>query len=778
MSPSLQDEVSSQEHSQDASHYPVDEKKAPVDVGTEAGNFESGEEEEESIHHPADKDDILTHTLHLQDDPTLSSLTFRTWFLGIGLAVFGGTISSIYYFKPQTVVVSTVFVAVIAYLMGEGMAMVIPRKGAIGRWLNPHPFNIKEHLAIIVMANSASTAALGIELLAVERLYYDAKLNGALSIFLLFSSQMLGYGLGGLMRKTLVYPKNMLWPSNIPVNNMLETLHRPRAETRKPLKVFGFVFTAIFLWEIVPEWIMPILTGVSIFCLANQKSAVFTNVFGGASGNEGLGLFSFCFDWDYISGGYSPLYYPMESLISQGVGVILCIVVFSGVYYGNIWNAQNFPFLSQVLFSENATMADQLQWNQTLVIGADNRIDKEALALVGLPSFAATYAVNILVSNMSISAGIVHMLLWNWNDMQAALSAFYPSNLKRKFNPKNWNLTFWKSEATVEPNEENYDPHYKLMMSYKPVPNWWYSLVLVLSVVIGLICLYKGDSTLPWWGFLVSCLVAWVFLLIFGAMQAVTGIAFIIQPIVQLIGGYIQPGNPVANMYFCLYGYNSVTQGALLCTDLKLAQYGHLAPRVTFTMQMIGTLVGAIFNYIMMNSIVTNQREILLSVEGTNIWSGQQPQQYNTLSVAWGGLAHELFSVGGRYEWCSLAIIVGFFAPLPFWLIHKKFPSLGMNNVNTSVMIYYVSYLCVGINSSVMMFFLLGFASQWYLRRYHPNLFIKYNYLVSAALDGGTSVIVFIMSFALFGAAGNAVSFPIYWGNNSNGNYDLCLYTD
>jgi hypothetical protein len=48
-------------------------------------------------------------------------------------------------------------------------------------------------------------------------------------------------------------------------------------------------------------------------------------------------------------------------------------------------------------------------------------------------------------------------------------------------------------------------------------------------------------------------------------------------------------------------------------------------------MQMIGTFIGAIFNYIMMNSIVTNQREILLSVEGTNIWSGQQPQQYNTL---------------------------------------------------------------------------------------------------------------------------------------------------
>ncbi|KAJ5553733.1 hypothetical protein N7494_003111 [Penicillium frequentans] len=774
--PRAQDEVSSQEGP--SVPHTIDEKKVPVDVSTDPSVDVVDEDEEVDIHHPANQDDILTQTLHVQDDPTLNCLTFRTWFLGIGLAVFGGTISSIYYFKPQTVAVSTVFVAVLAYLLGEGLSMVIPRKGWIGKWFNPHPFNVKEHLAIIVMANSASTAALGIELLAVERLYYDAKLNGALSIFLLFSSQMLGYGFGGLMRKTLVYPKTMMWPQNLPVNNMLETLYRPRSLTRKPLKVFGIVFTLVFCWEIIPEWIMPILTGVSIFCLANQNSSVFTNVFGGASGNEGMGLFSLCLDWDYISGGYSPLYYPVDSLISQGVGVILCIVVFSGVYYTNTWNAQNFPFLSQVLFSEKATMENQLQWNQTLVIGSDNRISEEALATVGLPWFAATYVINILTSNMCVSAGITHMLLWHWPEMKTVLRIFHWKALAQKLNPKNWNLTFWRDQAKPDPEQENYDPHYKLMMAYKAVPDWWYLCVLALSVVVALICLYKGDSTLPWWGFLVSCLVAWLFLLVFGSMQATTGIAFIIQPIVQLIGGYIQPGNPVANMYFTLYGYNSVIQGSLLCQDLKLAQYGHLAPRVTFTMQMIGTFIGAIFNYIMMNSIVTNQREILLSVEGTNIWSGQQPQQYNTLSVAWGGLAHELFSVGSRYQWCSIIILVGFITPLPFYFLHKRFPSLGLNNVNTSVMIYYISYLCVGINSSIMSFFIIGFASQWYLRRYHPNIFIKYNYLVSAALDGGTSIIIFILSFAIFGAAGKSVSFPTYWGNNENGNYDLCLYTD
>lgn len=85
-------------------------------------------------------------------------------------------------------------------------------------------------------------------------------------------------------------------------------------------------------------------------------------------------------------------------------------------------------------------------------------------------------------------------------------------------------------------------------------------------------------------------------------------------------------------MYFSLYGYNALQQGILLAQDLKLAQYGHLAPRVTFTVQMLGTIIGALLNYLMADSIITNQYKILQSIEGTNVWSGQQAQQFNAQS--------------------------------------------------------------------------------------------------------------------------------------------------
>jgi len=243
----------------------------------------------------------------------------------------------------------------------------------------------------------------------------------------------------------------------------------------------------------------------------------------------------------------------MESLISMGIGTMLCVSLFSGVYFTNVWNAQNYPFLSQVLFSRTGNSTNFIQWNQTAVIGSDNKIDPVALAAEGLPAFAGSYVINILTSNMAISSGIVHLLLYNWNDLKPVLAIFKPSNFVQLFLPRNWSM-FSKNSANVnEEPQENYDPHYKLMLAYKPVPNWWFLVILALSAVVALVVLYVGDSTLPWWGFLVACLLAWLLLLFFGAMQAVTGIGFIIQPIVQLVGGYLQPGNPVANMYFTLY---------------------------------------------------------------------------------------------------------------------------------------------------------------------------------------------------------------------------------
>ena len=118
----------------------------------------------------------------------------------------------------------------------------------------------------------------------------------------------------------------MLYPSILPLVNMFDALFKDAAASQRKLKVFWIVFfwlvtcrfveqdrtysslnlnDSIFFWEILPEWMFPLLTGFSIFCLANQRSHDFSRIFGGTNGNQGLGFLSICFDWQYISGnGY------------------------------------------------------------------------------------------------------------------------------------------------------------------------------------------------------------------------------------------------------------------------------------------------------------------------------------------------------------------------------------------------------------------------------------------------------------------------------------------
>jgi OPT family oligopeptide transporter len=506
---------------------------------------------------------------------------------------------------------------------------LLPNKGRIGHFLNPKAFNSKEHLAIVIMSSSASGAAAATEVLATQKLYYGIIPNPVVAILLLFSSQLLGYGMAGVLRKTLVYPTKMLWPGVLPLSTLIETLHRDKAEMHKKFKFFWIIFGIVAVWEWFPQYIAPFLTGISFFCLANRKSLVFTNIFGGASGNEGLGLLALSFDWTYIT--TSCFFLPLITLTNAFIGFVLCTGLYIGLYYGNVWNALNFPFLSQSLFSQNSNSTLFDVYNQTLILDANNELDTAALAVQGLPSFATTNAAALLTTNLSITSTIVHLLLWNYDIIKRSFSMPKISNMKHMAR----NVQFWKprqtrAESLNEKDTSELDPHYQQMLAYTEVPSWWYGGILFFSLVIGLFCIYTLKSTLPWWGFFISVFLSFGCTLFFGALAGLLGFSVPITGLIQLIGGYLHPGKPVANMYFVLFGANAEAQALTLVESLKLGQYGKLSPKCTFTVQIMGTMLGAIINYALMSSITTNQREILLSIQGTNIWSGQVIQSFNS----------------------------------------------------------------------------------------------------------------------------------------------------
>ena len=456
---------------------------------------------------------------------------------------------------------------------------------------------------------------------------------------------------------------------------------------------------------------MPVLTGVSIFCLANKDSLVFTNLFGGSQGNEGLGFLSFCFDWQYIAGTRSPLWMPLQALCNSYIGYLLCIALFTSLYYGNIWEAKSFPFLPQLLFDPSSNATSYVTYNQTAIFNSKNDIDPAKLKEVGVPWLAATYVGALITNNMGFTATLTHMLLWNYDDIKSGWSFLCIANVKNLLQPCTWR--FWQLQTderqiSVDKANADLDPHYKLLLNYSSVPQWWWLALLSCTFATGLVCIYLLDSTLPWWGYIISILLAAVMILFFGAQMAITGFQFNMEPIVQMIAGYCHPYRPIgtsslivlsrqtsgldgadthvseANMYFTIFGFNSVAQGELLLKDLKLAQF---APRCTFTVQVLGSAVGAIFNYVMMLSITQNQAHVLTSIEGSNIWSGQNLQQFNTLAIAW-SIASDLFSVGGRYQWVTLSFLFGFVIPLPFWITNRFFPSKCFRYWNLSIILW------------------------------------------------------------------------------------------
>ncbi|KAK0226690.1 OPT oligopeptide transporter [Armillaria fumosa] len=705
--------------------------------------------------------DYALRLLSLEDDPTLPIFTFRMWFLSLGLSCFGAVLGQIFYFRPQTIAVSSLFLQIISFILGRFMEQMIPGPGTtfwrfgtlpnnwFWRFLNPGQFNIKEHVAITIMSSTASDSALAISIFAAQDLYYNVRPNAAVGIFTLIGSQLIGYGMAGIMRMFLVYPTFAIYPMVIPTAQLFDVLHRGQEAVmqKKRLRFFWLVFFGIFVWEWFPEYIAPTLTGVSIFCLAIQDSAWVTRIFGGAAGNEGLGAFSLCFDWVYVGSGggaIGSLFTPLSTQLSLYAGCAVCMIAFCACYAANTWNTQNFPFLTQLLFFENGTEYDQLS-----ILNADFTLNEEKLQAVGLPWYAASQLLYLVSRTMYIGAALTHFLLWHSKTLYKII------------------------QDSARQTKECDDPHYRKMKIYKEISNWWYLAIFVACFGMAIGTTYGADSGLPWWGTIVALIFGWIFVPVIGTLYCTVGYAPSIENMVQMLGGAIIPGKPVANMYFTLYGYNSVTQSNNLMRDLKLGQYTKLPPRVTFAVQTIGSVIGGLLNFVIMRTVISSHREILRDVQGSNIWSGQQVQSYNSAAIAWGALGKPLYATGTRYGFVPYMLLAGLGFPIPFWLLHKKYPKFGFDKVFTPILVAELGYLSVGINSSVFTSFVLAVFSQYYLRKYHATWFRKYNFLMSAALDGGTAIMIFVWTFAVGGAGGKTVAFPT-WALNPAGNPDHC----
>ena len=90
--------------------------------------------------------------------------------------------------------------------------------------LNPGPWNIKEHALVVMMAN-VSGDMYSINAIVTSQMYYGLSKDYWFQLLLLLATQLTGFGLAGLCRRFLIRPASMVWPSNLVVCALMNTLH-------------------------------------------------------------------------------------------------------------------------------------------------------------------------------------------------------------------------------------------------------------------------------------------------------------------------------------------------------------------------------------------------------------------------------------------------------------------------------------------------------------------------------------------------------------------------
>ena len=152
--------------------------------------------------------------------------------------------------------------------MGKFLAFTLPiRTFRLPRWLggyecslNPGPWNIKEHALVYIMANVSIGVPTALNAVVVAEIYYKVKLGYGFNAMIILTTQLTGFSLAGLCRRYLVWPASMVWPQNLIVCTLLNTLHAEEEEARGGItrfRFFCYVAVGAFFWFFLPGELIP-----------------------------------------------------------------------------------------------------------------------------------------------------------------------------------------------------------------------------------------------------------------------------------------------------------------------------------------------------------------------------------------------------------------------------------------------------------------------------------------------------------------------------------------
>ncbi|XP_042450664.1 oligopeptide transporter 5-like [Zingiber officinale] len=686
-------------------------------------------------------------TVPTTDDPSQPCLTIRTWILGIVGCVLLAFVNQFFSYRSNQLSISSVCVQILALPIGRWMARVLPPtiiRIPLLNWsfsLNPGPFTMKEHVLVTIIASSGSGGNYAVGIVTIVKAFYHRGINTMAAMLLTQTTQLLGFGWAGLFRKYLVDSPFMWWPSNLIQVSLFRALNEEERRPKGGLSRLQFFLISLgcsFAYYIVPNYLFPAIGSVSVLCLIWKNSIPIQQI---GSGLRGLGVGAFAIDWATATSWLqSPIAAPPFVLVNVLAGyVILIYILMPLCYWTNIYHARRFTFLTSHLFERGGAPYDLDRILDAESFSLDVR-QYESYSDIYMSTF---FAISYGIGFATLTATLSHVFLFDGQYM----------------------LKLWR-QATSKANEKFLDVHGRMMKAnYAAVPQWWFLVILVSMTALSIYACegFGGALQLPYWGILLAIAMALFFTLPIGIIGATTNTFPGLNIITEMVIGYILPGQPMANVVFKTYGYISMSQAITFLSDFKLGHYMKIPPKSMFVAQLVGAVIANACYFGTAWWLLTSVPNICETdlLPPDTPWTCPSDSVFFSASIIWGVVGpYRMFGPGSIYVSLNYFFLIGLLAPVPVYVFHRLFPEKKwIRLINFPVIFGATGMMPPAKAINYNSWFVVGFTFNYWVFKRHKQWWGRYAYVLSAALDAGTSFMAVVAFFAL----GNYDIYAVNW---------------
>ncbi|RYP84689.1 hypothetical protein DL769_001123 [Monosporascus sp. CRB-8-3] len=250
------------------------------------------------------------------DDENTPCGTIRAWAIGLGFVLVLAFINQLFSIRQPAITVQANVAQLLAYPLGKACEKMLPDMGftlwGVRHSLNPGPFSKKEQMLVTILANVAWNTPYTNNIIWVQYLghYFNQPFAGQFlyQILMALSTNFIGYGLAGLVRRFLVYPSYCIWPASLVTVALNAAFHSGKnTPVQTPwgkffrtsqLRFFGLSFAAMFVYFWFPNYIF---TALSMFSWLSWIAPNNLNLSTITGFNNGLGINPWpTWDWNIM----------------------------------------------------------------------------------------------------------------------------------------------------------------------------------------------------------------------------------------------------------------------------------------------------------------------------------------------------------------------------------------------------------------------------------------------------------------------------------------------